>query len=205
MVTVPNNTSSGYSGLQTGATALMAFGITEQAVNAYYGVLSSRYEAKAKASEMEYEGTIAAINARQGESDAQLELLAGEQEIGRVGLQYGQLMGQQRISQGASGTVAGFGSNASALAGVDLAKQIDMITIDANSTRAANSSRMRSVDQRNRGRMAMVSAGNLRSMGRAASPELAAGTSLISGAGQIAGQWAAQEERSAYYRSRGAS
>lgn len=192
-----------YSAWMVGANALMAFGLTGQVVNAAYGVLSDRYEAKSKASQLESEATIAAQNARLAELDAQQELRAGEQQSGQVSLQYGQLMGQQRATVGASGTVAGVGTNAEVLAATEFAKQADLITIDANATRAANAARMRGVNEQNRARMARVGARSLRSMSGAASPGLAAATSLIGGAGMIAGQWAAQNERREFYRSRG--
>lgn len=191
-----------YSGLMTGANAAMAFGVTSQTVSSYYGVLSNRYEARSKADELKYEAGTDALNATSAEMDAEAELRSGEREIGRVGLQYAQLIGRQRVLQGASGTVSGVGSNAEAAAGVEIAKQADIIAIDANSARAAGQARMRAVDARNRARMAGVSANNLSSMANAMSPALAAGTTLISGAGMVAGQWAAQQERSAYYRSR---
>lgn len=196
-------TTGGYSGLQTTSSALMVFGLTQQAVGAYYGVLSNRYAAKSQALDLEHAATIAALNARQAEMDAQFALLAGRHEAGRVGLQYGQMKEQQVASQGASGTVVGVGSNAEVLASTELVKQLDLITIDANATRAANAARMRAVDERNRGRLGMVSAKNIRDTAGAVSPALAGGTALISGAGMIAGQWAAQQERRDFYRSRG--
>jgi hypothetical protein len=208
MVNVPNvdyappPSSGGYTGWQTFANATMAFGITQQALASYYGVLSSRYEARSKALEMETEATLASTNARMAEQDAQLAMRAGADEMGRVGLQYRQLKGQERVRQAAGGVAVGVGSAAEVSASISFSKEADMINIDSNATRAAAAARTRSVDASNQARAAMVSAGNLRGSARSMSPALAGAGGFISGAGLVAGQWAAQSERSAYYRSR---
>lgn len=189
-----------YGGWQTAANALMGFGVAHQAVNTYYGVLSARYEANSQASAMEAGAETAAQNRRQAEADARLALVAGEQETGRVGLQYALVQGDLRARQGASGIVAGVGSSAEVMASVEYAKQADQITIGANTVRAANAARRTGVDEANRSRTLSASARNVRSAGRAMSPALAAGTSLIGSASMIASQWAVQQERSAYYR-----
>jgi hypothetical protein len=178
--------------------------VTSQAVGAYYGILSNRYEARSRASSMQHAAEMEAFNARQSELDAQQAITAGEQEMGRVGLQYALLKGQQLASQSARGTVVGVGSNAEVLAATEYARQADQITIDANSVRAAQAARRRGLDQTNRGRMLMVSAANERGFAKALSPGLAAATAAIAGGGAIAGQWADREERRGYY-SRGTS
>jgi hypothetical protein len=180
--------------------ALSIGGYLNQAVGAYYSAKAQQYALKSQALDLEFQQTMAAINARSAELDAQLELEAGRRDVGRVGLQYGQVKGAERARQAAGGTQAGVGSAAEVQASIETAKELDQITISANAVRAANAARTRATGYESVARMAGVNAANARTAGRNIQPWAGFGSSLLAGAGGVAREWVANERQSARYR-----
>jgi len=201
---IPNPTGGGYSGLSEFGGVLAVAGLVQQAIGAFYSAKSAQYQAKAAASTADFERSIANINARSAELEAESILTAGQREAGRLQLGYRETKGSQRVSQAAAGIQAGVGSAAEVQATTEIAKEIDSLAITANSVRAANAARARATEFRNRGLLAGVSAANLRGSAHSISPGLAAGTSLLGGAGTVASQWAASRKLD-YLYSRGGS
>lgn len=175
-------------------------GYLNQAVGTYYAAQAQRYQLKSQALDLEYRQTMAALNARAAANDAVLELQAGQQEAGRVGLQYRQVRGAHRASAAARGLQGGVGSEAEVAASIEYAKEADMITINANAVRAANAARARGVGLQAEARMAGLGAENARRTAGLISPWMGAGTSLLGSAGSVAREWAASERQSARYR-----
>lgn len=180
----------GYGGFETFGSVLAISGVVQSAIGSYYTARAQQYELKSQASSLEFQQSMAAQNRRAAENDAQAELQAGQHEAALTGLRYGQVKAGARATQGARGVEAGFGSAAEELASIELAKEVDMFTINANATRAANAHRMRAVGFENQGRMAGVSAANARSAAGRISPGVSAGTSLLGNAGGVAREWA---------------
>lgn len=181
-------------------TAMSIGGYLTQAVGSYYAAESQKYALKSQAMDLKYRQTMANMNARSAEQEAQAVIQAGQAEMGRLGLQYGQLKGEMRASTGARGVQAGVGSEAEAAASVEYAKQTDRIMINSNAVRAANAARARAVGMRNEAAMAGANASALRSQAGAIQPWMSAGSSLLAGAGSVARDWATMERQSARYR-----
>jgi hypothetical protein len=192
---LPSSSGSGYGGLAGVGNMLMIFGAAQSAIGAFYGVKSAQYEARSKASSLEFEATLANLNARNAETNAQYALEAGQRAAGRVSLEYAQVKGNSLAEQAAHGLQVGVGSSAEILASADYAKQSDMLTIDANAVRNANLYRREAVNQNNAAMLDRVSARNLRSGAKAMNPWLAGASSLLGSAGPVASSWAAGQRQ----------
>jgi hypothetical protein len=161
-------------------------GMVSQTIGAYYAAQAQRYRARSERLNLEFQGSIADINARAAERDAQDLLAAGQLEKMSATLRYGAVKATSRARIAASGLQAGVGSAAEVQTSIEAAKEIDALTIDRNAVRAANASRMRAVNYRNEALLARVSARNVHDMAHSLSPAFAAFTSLLGSAGPLA-------------------
>jgi|TARA_Y100000310_G_scaffold74983_1_gene71220 hypothetical protein len=177
------------SGLGKASIALQVAGTVSSAIGAFYSVKSAQYQAKSKALSLEFEQSMSYIDARNAERDAQATLLSGQYEVGKVGLQYGQVKEATLARQAASGIQGGVGSAGEIATSIEFAKEADQLTITRNAVRAASAHRTRRVNVLARGRLAGVSAQNLRGTAGAMSPGLAGFSSLLGGAGGVARNW----------------
>lgn len=158
-----------------------------QAVGAFFTASSERNVIKSRALSADHEASMANLNARQAELDAQAVLESGRHEIGLRTLAYGQEAGAQRAALGGAGAQVGVGSAAEVAASIQLAKQVDTLTITKNSVRAAGQARMRAAEMAGRSLLARASGRNLRAAAGSIKPWLSAGTSLLTSVGQSAG------------------
>ena len=152
-----------------------AFGVWGQALGAYMGARSQKQS-------LQFQADIAEINAKAYERSAQGELLAGQREEQKSRLATANLKGTQTARLAASGVDIGEGSAARTLASTDIFGDIDANTIAANAVRSAWGYRMQGTNARNDALMKRASAG-------AINPLLAAGTTALTGAAQVAGSW----------------
>lgn len=184
----PTATSGGISGLGGAGFALSAFGAAYNAVGAFFGAKSQQKQLESGALSAEHEASIANLNARAAESDAQAILAAGQRDVGLTGLRYAQEKGSSAASAAARGVQAGVGSAAEVQASIEFAKQVDQMTITADSVRSAEAQRTRATDLRNRSALSLTSARNLRRTARSINPWSSAAASLLGGGGQLASQ-----------------
>jgi hypothetical protein len=169
------------------------------AVGAFYGAKSQKDALAAEASAMEFAGSMADIEARGAEQDAQAIIDAGHREKAMLTYQQGQDRAAVEVAQAGSGTTGG-GSNAEVRASQRLLQQLDVNQQNVNTVRAAYASRLRATDLRNQGSLARVSASNRRSTARSIDPYLAGTSSLLSSTGTLANQWVWRESRNQRYR-----
>jgi hypothetical protein len=166
------------------------------AIGSFYSAKNQQYQLKSQALSLEFERSIANINARAAELDAKHILEAGRHQKALVTLQAGQVKASQRVSQAAAGIQGGVGSAAEVLASTELAKRLDSLTIDANTARAAMAARSRAVNFQNQSLLTGVSAQNLRDSAGSISPFMAAGTSLLGSASRVASRHVANRRQS---------
>lgn len=193
------------------APLMQIAGMATQAIGSYYGAKIQQEQFKAQASNMRYQSQsqsmtlqfqkdLATINAGLAEADAQQILLAGEREAGQISRRYGRAKSSNRASMAARGVQLGVGSAAEVEASIDLAKEQDMLTINANRVRAAESARMQRTNYQTQALMSGVSAANvagagamsatnLESSAGSISPFGGAFTSLLGNAGAVANTW----------------
>lgn len=169
--------------------ALQAGGAVAGAAGAYYSAQAAQYQAKSQAMALEHQQQMSFLTARRAEVDAQQALRAGQHERGQVGLRYAQAKADTAAKQSASGIQGGVGSSAEVLASIELAKQVDQITITKNSVRAASAHRTQRVNALSRGMLAGASAANVRASGDSISPGASAGISLLGRSGSVANNW----------------
>lgn len=174
-------------------STLSAIGIASQitgsilgAIGAFASAQAQKDQLKGQAMTLEFQQSMANLNARQAEDDAQAILRAGRGEIGRLTLAAGQEKGRARVSAAARGVTVGVGSAAEIEASIDLVKEIDAMTINENSVRAAGQARMQATNSRNQSLLAGVSAGNLRRTAGTINPAQAAGNSMLVSGGRFA-------------------
>lgn len=168
---------------------LAAAGAVQGAISAYYQAKSEQMQLKSKALTFEHQQFMSQLNARQAEYQAQNILLAGERQIGQYTMRAGQAKAGAKASMAARGGVLGEGSNLEMLASMDYAKEVDMLTINANTVRAAAAARTQRVNYENQALMEGVSAANLRASASTISPTTSAFTSLLSGATSVGSAW----------------
>lgn len=157
------------------------------ALGTYYSTRSQQHELKSRAMDAEFQSSMANINARAAEEDAQAEIEAGQIELARVTAQYGQVK-QDTIASAAARGVEG-ASVQESLASIELAKQTDSLIINRNSVRRANARRAEAVNMRNSALIGRQNARNLRGTAGSLSPATAARGSLLQGASTLASQW----------------
>ncbi len=155
--------------------AFMGAGAATQMVSAWSS-------ARAQKDELEFNAQMAELNAQASERSAQQTLQAGNEEIAQTSLKYGALKSTQRAGLAASGVDLSVGSATEVQASTDLAKELDLNAIKVNAVRAAWGHRTQATNYRNQATMA-------RGASSAISPGMAATTSLLGSASQIAGKY----------------
>lgn len=182
---------------QTPGRTISNIGLIAQATGSFMSMVGSYYSAEAQkqtlegqALSAEFQGFMSQLNARQAEENAQAILRAGRGEIGRLTLAAGQEKARKKVSAAARGVDVGVGSASEVLASEDIVKEIDAMTINRNTVRAAGQARMQRVNESNRSLLSGVSAGNLRRTGRSINSGLAAHNAAVAGFGQFAGSYA---------------
>lgn len=169
--------------------ALAVAGAASSAVGSYFSVLGERNKLRSAALSAEFEGSVAAIDARQAESDAQLAGIAGQEAIGRVTLLAGEQRAAARAGAAGRGVAVGSASAAEVQASIDLGAAIDSYTIRRNTAREVANARTQATNLRGRAVLARASARSLRAYEGALSPFTSVAASLLSSGAQIGSTW----------------
>lgn len=174
----------------TGGMLMSVFGAANGAIGSYYAAQSRKNELKMQAQNQRFAAGIAGLNARAGEFGAQQTMIAGERQLGAMGLQAGQRRAAAATSMAARGMQAGVGTSAEISASMMLVDEMDRLTVNANRIRAAEAQRMQAMNYSMQATMGAASAQNLMASASTISPGLSMYTSLLGSAGSIAQSWA---------------
>lgn len=155
--------------------ALMAAGAASNVVGSYQS-------AKGQQSALRFQADIADQNARIAELGAQSELQRGQREEQATRLKTAQLKSTQRVAMAANGIDLGEGSATDILTSTDVMGEVDANTIAANAVRSAWGYRTQGMNAKNEALMKRATASGI-------SPGMAATSSLLGSAGQVAGAW----------------
>ena len=188
--TPPATGMTGTEALGAAALVMGVFGAINGAIGSFYQAQSAQNEMKMQAQNLRFQGQIAAVNARGAEFSAQQTMLAGERAIGQYTMQAGQQKGSAKAAMAARGIQAGVGSAKEVVGSMDLIKEIDVLTMNANSVRQAEALRTQRVNYINQSVMAGTSADNMMASARTISPWTGMSTSLMNSAASIGGEWA---------------
>lgn len=168
--------------------ASSGFGFAQSAASAYYQAAAQKGQLRSAAMDAEFASSMASINARAAEREANAILLAGQQRASILAGQYNEAQQGFKVRTAASGIRQG-GSAAEVRASMDMAKEMDLAALNANVVGQVEAARGQAVDQRNRALLSQVSAANLRRTGGTISPWGNVLTSLVGNSGQLAEHW----------------
>jgi hypothetical protein len=164
-------------------------GAVTGAIGAYYNAQNQKAQLESQASSLRFQADISQLNAVQAEFTAQQIMRVGQQKQGQVSLRAGKIKSSQRASMAARGIDLGVGSAVETIATTDLMKEIDMLTVNAETVRSAEAARLQRQNYLTASAMQDVSASNLSASSMSISPFMAAGTSLLGSAGSVANAW----------------
>jgi hypothetical protein len=159
------------------------------AIGGFFQAQTQQNQLKSQAMSLEFQSKMAEINARQAEFGAQGIAQAGERQAGAVSMKSGLVKGAARASLAARGVQLGEGSAAELIGTNDLMKEIDMLTINSNTVRAAENARTQSVNYQNQASLLSVSSHNVYASANSISPMAAGFTSLLGSASSIGNSW----------------
>jgi hypothetical protein len=159
-------------GLQFGA------GLTA-AVSAYYGAEARKSELGSRALDADFAALMSDLNSRAAEFQIGVSRVERDLDAARVTEEYGDQMAGEITSAGARGVTIGQGSAAEVAQSVNRARARDLYAINIRGVREENRLRREAINLQIQGRMARVSARNLRRTAGSVSPfGEAAGTVL---------------------------
>jgi hypothetical protein len=173
---------------QTGSIFAIGGAVTG-AIGSYYAAQSQKAQLESQSLSMRFQSDISQLNAAQAEFTAQQILRAGQQKQGQIGLRAGKIKSSQRASMAARGIDLGVGSAVETIATTDLMKEIDMLTVNADTVRSSEAARLQRQNYLTASAMQDVSASNLAASGDSISPFMAAGSSILGSAGSVANAW----------------
>lgn len=152
-----------------------AFGVGMSTVGAFASAAMQQAALRSQA-------RLAEINARISDASARAEVAASNRQQTMIRLKGANVKGAQRAGMAAGGIDLSSPSAQATLTSTDVITEADAITAEANGVRAAWGHRIEAGNQRR-------AAAGARAQAAGISPGLAAATSLISGAGQVASSW----------------
>lgn len=183
---IPTDPVDDGSAMKSYAQFALGFSAAAGAVGVYAQVLAGKDQLKSQEISLKHKQFMSVLNARQAADDANNIRRAGRLEIARMTMAAGQRKSSLKTSAAARGVDGSSGSAAEILASEDIIKEIDMMTINQNTVRAAGQAMTQSTNYSNQGLMAGVSAGNLRRTSRSMNEYVAGATSAVNSVGQYA-------------------
>jgi hypothetical protein len=175
--------------LMTGGLIIGAFGAINSAIGSYFAAQSEKNKLKGQALNARFSSEMAAINARGSEFAAQRSMESAHRAIGRYTMGAGQARASARTAIASRGIAAGTGSARDVIASMDLVKEIDRLTMDANAVREAEALRTQGFNFRTQGTMDAMTASNLRRTAASINAPMAGAGSLLGGAADMGAWW----------------
>lgn len=169
------------STLATASLGMTAFGAGMSAVGAYN-------KSKADKAAYEYQAQVARNNAQVAEWQAQDAIMRGQTAEGNQRMKTAQLKGTQRAAMAARGLALDEGSPLDILTTTDLMGERDALTVRDNAAKEAWA-------LREQGKGYTANAGLLGFRADSESPLMSAGSTLLTGAGQVASSWYAFKDK----------
>jgi hypothetical protein len=175
--------------LMTGGLIIGAFGAINSAIGSYFAAQSEKNRLKGQALNAKFASEMAALNARGSEFAAQRSMESAHRAIGRYTMGAGQAKASARTAIASRGIEAGTGSARDVIASMDLVKEIDRLTMDANAVREAEALRTQAFNFQTQGTMDAMTAANMRRTAGSISAPMAGAGSLLGGAADMGAWW----------------
>lgn len=188
----PSSADTWAQGAKTASTVGLftaIFGGINSAIGQFYQAKAQQYQLKSQASSLDFQSGMDAINAHGAEMSAQSIQEAGKTQVQQYTMRAGQEAAATQVGTAARGVDLTSGSAVAQRASDELVKQMDVLTINSNATRAAWAQRTQATNDQNQSLLARTSASNLRTSADSISPGNALSTSLLGSATGIASQW----------------
>ncbi len=164
-------------------------GGVSSAIGSFYAAKSAQYQEKSQASSYAFQADMAAINSSRAQITAQSIQEAGKNRIANYTMAEGQQKAGTTASMAARGIALGVGSTANVAASEDLTKDLNVLNINANTTRQAWAAREQGTNYANRSLIDRAGAANAMRSAGSISPFANTMTSLLGSATRVAGQW----------------
>lgn len=175
--------------LMTGGLLIGAFGAINSAIGSYYAAESQKNQLKSQAQNAKFSAQMSAINARGAEFSAQTSMDAAYKAIGRYTMGAGQARASAQTALAARGVQGGVGSAAEIIGSMDLIKEVDRLSMNANAVRQAQAYRTQAMNYATQSRMEGLSAQNLNTSAGSISGGLAGFGSLLGGTAEVGSWW----------------
>ena len=160
------------------------------AVNSMFAAKFEKNKLKMQGVQFQHQEAMAKINAKSIEMQAQHIARQYDKQLLMRTIQQGQQSGKRRAQMGKRGGTSGYGSAKEVAISQELLNELDKKTINVNKVKAVGNMRTRAVDARIQADMLGVSAGNMFASSNSVSPFLNMSSSLLTGAGNVASQFA---------------
>ena len=162
------------------------------AVNSFFAAKFEKNKLKSQALQFKHQETMGKINAKSIEMQAQHIARQYDKQLLIRSVQMGQQAGKRKAQMGKRGGVSGYGSARDVAMSQEILNEIDKLTINVNKVKAVGNMRTRAVDARIQSDMLGVSAGNMFASANSVSPFLNMSSTLLTGAGNVASQFASR-------------
>lgn len=164
------------------------FGVLQSGISAYFGAKAAKYqvqslrlEAQSRASSYQYNTEVSELNAKAAEFQVGMIMKDRNRAIAQYTLMAGQRSSAARASMAARGIALDVGNAAEVMASMDYVKEVDVLTINANSVRAAEAQRMAAANDRANAMIGRASSQNV----IASAPMYGGSSPLASGLGSM--------------------
>lgn len=164
-------------------------GATMAAGGAARSAQQQQYELRSRALGYDFAAKMAELNARMVDMQARYVVQAGRREAMVVGLRAGQMEGTARATMAARGLDLGVGTPPEILTTSEMMKEIDLLTINSNTSREVAAVRAEAASYRSQAIMDRASATNLRGSAGLIDPRREMVTSLLGSASQLSAMW----------------
>lgn len=159
------------------------------AFGAYYAAKATQYQDKSQASGYAFQADMASLNSSREEMTAESIQEAGKSQIANYTMQAGQQKAGAVATMAARGIALGSGSAVDVAASMDVEKDLNVLAINSNTTRAAWAAREQGTNYANQSLLDRTSSVNALRSGNSVSPFGSTVNSLLGSATQIAGQF----------------
>jgi hypothetical protein len=166
------------------------FGSATSAIGSYYSAQNQQNQLKMQAQNQRFAAEMARINQGMARFTAGEISREGQERFGRYAMQAGQARAGAKAAMAARGISLGEGTPTEVLGSMDLIKEIDRLSMNAQTVRAAEAAKLQAFNIGVGATMADISAQNLQATAGTIYPGLALGTSLLGSAADIGGMWA---------------
>jgi hypothetical protein len=181
-----------------GALGLVASitGMLGGAMSGYFGVQSEKLKLQGQRSSLEFHSKMSALNADMLEQQAWLVYEQGQRQSGMATLKAGQVKSTARSMMASNNLALGSGTTAEVQASNELMKEVERLSLNAETVRAVEATRMQKVGMQSNASLQQVSADNIGRTARGMSGWTSASASLLSGFGSVANSWGASRKYS---------